>query len=259
VDAFFEYLGGERYLASPSTAGPWDAGSQHGGPPSALLARAIERCEPQPAQRLARLSVDILRPVPVGELSVSARVIRAGRRVTLVDAVASSDGQPVVRAGGWRIERAQEPAPPDIGPSYELPTIGEEMPPSDLGGLKAAGYLTAIEWRAGRGSFRQLGPSDVWGRSRIPLVAGEETSPFCRAVVIADSGSGVSSVLDASEWLFINVDLTIDLARDPVGEWILIGSRTTIDRCGTGIAETVIADQSGVAGTGLQTLLVSRR
>jgi hypothetical protein len=259
MEAFFEDLGDGRFLASASTAGPWDPNSQHGGPPSALLARAIERCEPQPAQRLARLSVDILRPIPVGELSVSTRVVRAGRRVTLVDAVAFVAGELVVRASGWRVERTSGVQPPEVAMGYELPALGEEMAPSQVGGFSAAGYLSAVEWRVGWGSFGELGPADAWGRPRVALVSGEEMSPFCRATVIADSGSGVSSTLDASKWLFINVDLSVLLARDPVGEWILLGSRTTIDPSGTGIAETVICDRSAAVGRALQTLHVSQR
>ncbi len=257
--AFFEDLGDGRFLASPATSGPWDRRHQHGGPPSALLARAIEGCEPQATQRLARLSVDILRPVPVSELSVSAGVVRSGRRVTLVDAVACAGGEPVVRASGWRIERAGDPQPPHVAHRYELPAMGEELAPSDLGGFNPEGYLAAMEWRVGRGSLAKLGPADVWSRPRIPLLAGEEMSPFCRAVLAADSGSGVSSALDATEWIFINVDLVVALSRDPIGEWILLGSRTTIDPSGTGIAETVLSDGSGPAGRALQTLYVSGR
>jgi hypothetical protein len=203
--------------------------------------------------------VDILRPVPVGELLVSARVVRAGRRVTLVEAVASAGGEAVVRASGWRIERAEEPTPPEIALPYELPPIGEEMSPGDLAGFRTEGYLSAIEWRAGRGSLRLLGPADAWARQRVPLVAGEETSGWGRAVVVADSGSGVSSTLDASKWVFINVDLTVVLGRDPVGEWILLGSRTSIDPSGTGIADSVLGDRSGVFGRAVQTLFVSKR
>ncbi len=259
MSAYYEDLGGGRYLASPATAGPWDARSQHGGPPSALLARAIERCDPQDSQRLARICVDILRPVPVGELVVAARVVRPGRRVTLVDAVAECGGEPVVRASGWRIERAREPLPPEIPLPYDVPPVGPEMPPSDIGGFDASGYLASVEWRAGRGSLRKLGPADVWARPRLPLLEGEEMSPFCRAALVADSGSGVSAALEASRWIFINVDLTLSLGRDPEGEWILLGSRTAVEPSGTGTAETVVCDRTGAVGLAVQTLLVAAR
>lgn len=259
MSAFYEDLGDGHFRSTPATAGPWDAGSQHGGPPSALLAREIERCEPQGSQRLARLCVDILRPVPVGDLVVSARVVRPGRRVSLVDAVAESGGQPVVRASGWRIERADRPVPPEIPLPYDVPPVGEEMPPSDIGGFDASGYLASVEWRMGRGSLWRPGPADVWARPRLPLLAGEDTSPFCRVALVADSGSGVSAALDATRWLFINVDVTISLARDPEGEWVLLGSRTAVEPNGSGMARTVVCDEDGACGLAVQTLLVAGR
>ena len=149
--------------------------------------------------------------------------------------------------------------PPEIAGAYELPPLGDELAPSDIGGFNASGYLSAVEWRAGRGSLRLPGPADVWARPRVALVAGEEMSPFCRAVVIADSGSGVSSAIDANEWVFINVDLTVVLSREPVGEWTLLGSRTTIEPTGTGYAESILGDRLGPAGRALQTLYVGKR
>jgi len=76
--AFFEPAGPDAFLATPATAGPWSAQAQHGGPPSALVARAFERHEPTESQRLARVTVDILQPVPVGKVSVRTRMVRPG-------------------------------------------------------------------------------------------------------------------------------------------------------------------------------------
>ena len=81
--AFFVPLGGGRFAATPHTRGPWDPAHQHAGPPAALLGRALERCEPAEGMLLARLTFEILRPVPVGEVAVAARVIRPGRSVQL--------------------------------------------------------------------------------------------------------------------------------------------------------------------------------
>jgi hypothetical protein len=93
----------------------------------------------------------------------------------------------------------------------------------------------------------------------IPLVAGEDASPMCRALLVADSGSGVGAVLDPAQFIFINVDLTVVLPRDPAGEWLLLEAATTTSTQGTGMAETALSDVSGRCGTALQTLLVAPR
>ena len=82
---------------------------------------------------------------------------------------------------------------------------------------------------------------------------------MCRALLVADSGSGVSAVLDPARFLFINVDLTLVLQRDPVGEWLLLDAATSIGDHGTGLAETVLSDADGPCGRALQTLLVAPR
>lgn len=82
---------------------------------------------------------------------------------------------------------------------------------------------------------------------------------MCRTLLVADSGSGVSAVLDPARFIFINVDLTVVLPRDPVGEWLLLEAATTTGTQGTGLAETALSDRSGRCGTALQTLLLALR
>jgi hypothetical protein len=85
-DPFFLPLGDYRWLATVHTTGPWEARFQRGGPSSALLARAIEQCSPREDMLIARITVDILAAIPVGELAVRSRVLRPGRSVELVEA-----------------------------------------------------------------------------------------------------------------------------------------------------------------------------
>ena len=72
-------LDGERFQATFSTTGPWFADAQHAGPPSALIVRALERCDARPGTELARLTVELLGPVPAAEVQVRAHVERPGR------------------------------------------------------------------------------------------------------------------------------------------------------------------------------------
>jgi hypothetical protein len=260
-NAFFEPAGGGAFVATPATAGPWSPDAQHGGPPSALAARALEGHEPDNRQRLGRVSVDILRPVPVTKLTVRTRTIRPGRRVALLETVIEADDQEVLHARGWRIARPGGAVP--VIPGHPAPPpvpdlAGPQLPPR-LPSAHTAGYLAAIEWRFLDGGFDEPAPGRAWTRPRIPLVAGEDASPMCRALLVADSGSGVGAVLDPAHFLFINVDLTVVLPRDPVGEWLLLEAVTTTNTQGTGLAETALSDTSGRCGTAIQTLLVAPR
>lgn len=252
-------------MATPATAGPWSPDAQHGGPPSALAARALERHEPAEGQRLGRVTVDILRPVPVAKLTVRTRTVRPGRRVALLEAVLEADGQEVLHARGWRIAIPDGQVPVIRGdgdaapPPLPEPDANGQQLAARLPNAHTAGYLSAIEWRFLGGGFEQPAPGRAWTRPRIPLVAGEDASPMCRALLVADSGSGVSAVLDPARFIFINVDLTVALPRDPVGEWLLLEAATTTGTQGTGVAEAALSDLSGRCGTALQTLLLAPR
>jgi hypothetical protein len=255
--AFFEPLGGERYLATAATGGPWDPGAQHGGPPTALLARAVEQVAPRDGMPFARLTCEILGPVPVGEVTVDAKVTRPGRNVELVEATLTANGRVAARLAAWRIAAA----PADVDafvPDDTLPPPG-----ADASGAPSPdwhdGYLSAIEFRFVEGGFDRPGPAAVWTRARVPLVAGEELSPLQRVALVADIGNGISHTLPIREWYFINPELSIHLFRHPVGEWVAVQARTSIAPGGVGLAESRLYDLDGPIGRGNQALLIARR
>ena len=256
--AFYLPRADGTFEATGASAGPWDPGLQHGGPPSALLARAME-AEPSPVpQRLARLTVEILRAVPVGRLSIRAETVRPGKKVALVEATGSVDGVECLRARGWRIEVPTLPGPVLEHPKV-VPAIPDHGEAAAWDGAYLGGYMGAIEWRPTSGSMAERGPADVWARARFPLIAGESTSPFCRAALLADSGSGVGLSFDLGKIFAINVDLTLLMWRDIAGEWIFMSARTLSASAGAGMAETDLGDESGIAGKVLQTMVVAGR
>ena len=253
-DSFFRPLGDDRWLATVHTTGPWDARFQHGGPPSALLGRAVEQTEPRDDVLVARMTVEILGPIPVGELTLRSRMVRPGRSVELVQAVLAADGRDVARAESWRVRRTT-----NAGTAPATPAALPEAAPGIGKGAWIDGYLSAVEWRFVRGHFTQPGPSAAWTRMLHPLVPDEEPSPLQRVLVVADSGNGISSELDLTTWLFINPELTVHLHREPVGEWVCLDATTTISPGGAGLATSVLSDLDGPVGVGAQTLLVSPR
>jgi hypothetical protein len=256
AESFYVPAGEDRWLATSHTAGPWSPDAQHGGPPSALLGRAMRRCQPREDMIFARFSCEILGAIPVGELSVTARVARPGRSVELLEATASAGGREVARAAAWRIRRTTaNPVPPRQPAPPELADARPMAPPAEW----SDGYLSAVEWRPVRGSFAVPGPAAVWARARYPLVPDEEPTGFERVLTIADSGNGVSWELDLRRWMFINPELTVHLHREPVGEWICLDAQTRIAAGGIGIAESVLYDARGRVGRATQALLVAPR
>jgi hypothetical protein len=252
--AFYIPLGDGRFRATERTSGPWDPRHQHAGPPSALLMRAFERAAPRSETALARITVEILGPVPIGEVEIETEVERQGRSVELLAGELRTGGRSALRARAWRVLRSPVGSPADAPPA--LPAAAS--PPPALLGLPF-GYAHAVEWRWVRGDWSERGPATVWARMKIPLVEGEEPSPRQRVLVVADSGNGASNVLDWTRYLFVNTELTVHFLREPAGEWVLLDARTALAEGGAGLATSVLSDRDGPVARGAQALFVAPR
>lgn len=257
VEPLFHF-DGRQFMPTEHTRGPWDPRAQHGGPPAALIARAIESLPSESPMAVARLTMEILRPVPLAPLEVSARVERAGRRVELVSATLSSDDQLLCRASAWRMRKLEIPIELRDSPGLE----GEAIPPPDHGephrpeSDEPAFHRTGVQLCFVRGTFAAMGPATAWIRLLRPVVENEEPSPLMRVVAAGDFGNGISAVLDWTNSLFINIDLTVYLDREATGEWICLDARTVIGPDGMGLAESALHDTQGRIGRALQALLV---
>lgn len=256
--SFFE-PDGDAFIATDLTRGPWDPGFQHAGPPAALLGRAVEEAAGGAAKRVGRITFEILRPVPVARLAVSAEVARPGRNVDLVEARLTNDDGAVMLARAWRIREGEVDVPADEVEPPPGPDEGRAEPFFDVPHLDEAGYHTGMEVSFISGAFRESGAATVWMRMRHPLLPDEETSALTRVLIAADSGNGVSGRLDPRRVLFINTDLTVHLLRMPVGEWVCLDARTTLDGSTVGLAQSVLYDTGGAVGRSLQTLYVAER
>ncbi|WP_433567604.1 thioesterase family protein [Nocardia sp. CA-151230] len=253
--------GFERYGATGSTVSVWAASMQHGAPPSALLARAVERCAPREGARVARLTMEILGPVPVGDVEVRAWVERPGKRVELVGAelvATQADGsrRAVAKASAWRIATSDSSsvvhtADAPLAALPEASEIGWGVPDGwDVG------YVKSVDIRAVESDDVTR---RVWVRPLVEVVEGEEISPLVRVFSVADVANGIGAQLDPHRWTFLNTDLTIDLFRLPEGEWIGLAVQTSIGPDGVGMCSTVLHDERGPIGRCLQILEVRAR
>ena len=258
----YESLGSDRYRASVLTRGPWHPEHQHAGPPIALVCRAIEHTAAEHGlTHIARLTSNLLRPVPIGELAIevatdyagrnaghfSARLVASGKEVARFTALAQRENDVPIPDGLPGHPLALAPRGPEESATCTFPFAGKHV-----------GYADLVETRIAHGRMFK-GPSAVWFRLRHPLLDKESPSDYQRVAVVADSGNGISAILDFESYSFVNSDLTINLLRRPHGEWICLDARTHLGPNGAGLAESALYDIHGLVGRSTQSLSVSRR
>jgi hypothetical protein len=168
ADAFFFEEQG-HLVPTELCRGPWSPDHQHGGPPAALLTRALESVGlTRDEAQIARVSVEFLRPVPLSPLRVTAQLLRPGKKVELAAATLHAGDQEVARATSLKMRRK----------ALDLPEVDISSdvyaPPSALEGFVFpffsgdVGYHTAMDLRIARGVFGS-GSVAAWFRMRHPL------------------------------------------------------------------------------------------
>jgi hypothetical protein len=256
TEALFRREGKDRYHPTPLTEGPWSPDAQHGGPPAALLAGAVEKSPTDVEMVMARITIELLRPVPLQPLRLVSEVVRPGRKVQLASSTLWHQDTEVARALGLKIRLTDLDLPFDPPDEELLPGPDEGRDAIFFANAGAFAH-EAIDIKMLEGDFSEPGPGNAWLRLRVPLVEGEETTGVERVAAAADFGNGISNLAGRDRnWLFINPDLEIRMNRPPEGEWVYLDSETRIDRGGAGIASSTIADRRGWLGFAAQSLFV---
>jgi hypothetical protein len=257
MEAIFR-VDGDRVEVHPHAAGPWDPTMQHGSAPASLVVWAAEAIPAPAPMRIARVTIDLMRPVPLKPLMLETEVLREGRKIQLCAVRLRADGVLVVAASVLKLREQREVLPPDVaGPPVELPSPEQSV--EDPAQFSNSPFVTGMQLRAARGKFGVPGPGAIWYRVVRPLVEGEKVSPAVRAVVAADFCNGTSAALDFRHWTFLNADLTVSMTREPVGEWILLDAESWIGPDGAGQAMARLADTRGYFGRAAQSLVVDKR
>lgn len=264
-DALFEIHdrdNGAEIQPGPYTGGPWSPDHQHGGAVSALLTRSLERIESPAPMRLARITIDMFRGVPLTPLRVETRIVRGGRRIQSIEADLFAGDRQVARASGLRIRtddvvRELEALPtidPEVGeppavvPEFEMRAGIGEIPP----------FVLATDLLPGRAQVCGE-PTTTWARLRCHVVAGETASPIVRLAAVADYASGTGNAMDYTRYSSINPDLSISLLREPRSEWIAMRGVTHRAPDGLGQSFATLHDLDGPIGRAQACLLLDQR
>lgn len=253
---------GESYIPTQLAGGPWSPQHLHGGPPTGLLAQVLETAASGSGMRLARLSVDLLRPVPHQPLQIVTETIRNGRRLQLLAASLLADGVEVSRASALFLAQ-QESSVPDYGQfaPQHLPAR-QDRPISTLAelagfpdqrhglvGLHTTAETCLIDGVRGQGRGR------VWMRLPVPVVAGEPSSLTVQAATLCDFGNGIGQLRVDERTGTINTDITLYLHRNPASEWLGLDARSRMETNGSGLVETILYDEHGLVGRVVQATL----
>lgn len=254
----------DHFVPTALTIGPWHSGLQHGGPPSGLLARAVERTVGVDGWTMSRFTVDLLRPIPLVPLRVVVAPERSGSQAKWLTArLLDPDDRVLARATSLHLRTVDLPLPPAHTTPRAAPALPGTVPrfvfpffTSDVA------FHRAVDLRLVGGTWPE-GPITAWLKLVEPLVAGEVASPAQRAVVVCDAVNGIAPTVSIEEWgtgrfTFINADLSVHLRRPPRGDWLGMHARGLGEPDGVGQVQATLFDEDGEIGRCLESLVIRR-
>lgn len=245
---------GNGFESTIHAQGAWNPHEQHMAPVSGLLAGELERHQPRPDLRMARINYDILGLIPAGPFSVETRVLRPGKTIELLQSELTAQGRVAVRATAWRLQRGNTASVAAVE-EQPMPALAEAAPTKSMTAWPGA-FIESVEFRAIPGL--RPGRGQVWVHSPYGTLDGEPTSDLVRLIGLVDTANGVATRVPPGpgSWMFPNVDLSIHLHRDPVGEWLGLDTTVTFGVDGIGMTSAVLNDEKGPFGRSAQILTV---
>ncbi len=229
---------GDRLMPSLLAASPWSDEMVNGHHIGGLVAWGVQRDAPDPDLQLSRLTVDMVRAVPMRPLRVQTRPGREGRRLRVLDVSVLDGDVEVIRGSALLLRRSEHPDEEPWAPEpWNVPA------PEQIEGSSGG----KMSWEIRRIPGGEDGRGRVWMRETSEFVAGQPLTPMLRAALMADFTNPLANSGPAG-LAFINADVTMYLARDPRGEWIGMESAGHLGADGVAFGTTWMYDQDGRIG-----------
>lgn len=255
----FFHAEGDMLHPTPIACSLWATDQMHGVAASGAMSRGLEqaaRALGRDDMRPARYSVDLFMPPKMVPTTVTNRVLREGKRILVIDAELLQDGNAVARASATFLKPSTSPDG-DVWVTHEHP----QAPPLDVAPEGTDPHVPFFRsedgWNQQFTDHQNPAPKVTW-QTAMPIVAGEEPSPFQAAASVADATSMVT------HWgtrgvEFINTDITMNLARLPRSVQLGLATIQRVEEDGIAVGTVAMFDREGTFGTATVSALANAR
>ncbi len=253
TQCYYRQLGENRYTSTIHAQGAWNTNEQHMAPVTGIMVHALEQFQPRSDMRLVRLNFDILGLIPAGDFRIETTLLRPGKTIELLQADLIAEGRVAVRVTAWRLQRSDTSAV-EAFEDNPLEPLECAVPWTGLN-TWPGGFIKTVEGRSLPGHRR--GHGRAWLHSPYAMLdGGKQSSALVRLLGLADSANGVAARLTPAPGsiMFPNVDLSLHIYREPVGQWLGLDSTVTFAGDGVGLTSSVLHDEQGPFGRSEQTL-----
>ncbi len=253
---------GSRIVPTGYARGPWRRDALHGAAVAGLLACGID----VPGWTPARVTFDLLAPVPAVPMTLVTSVAEGGKRVVRQTVTLTADDVPVARAQCVAVRRAELDLP-EGATEHPDPFAGAPVPDLSRPTPAARGVVpwdcfdsSSVSVRSLRSPELDGGGVGLWINLLVPVIAGEPTPAIARAAVAADHASAATNArLPFDRWSFMNAELSLHVSREPVGPWVGLVCSGVLQPNGCGLSVATLYDSGGRLGQSAQALVLEAR
>ncbi|KRB73843.1 hypothetical protein ASE01_17660 [Nocardioides sp. Root190] len=249
---------GDLFDPQPLAQSLWRSDQMHGVAVSGLLARCLEQAAAGRDDLVpARYHVDLFRPARMTGTSATATVVREGPRLLLIDAVVEQEGEVVARASATFLK----PSTNATGVVWSSPEDRPTPPPLEIAPDDVEHHVPIFSsqapWSDDFGQHQNAGRHATW-HIAVPIVLGEECTPFQAVASVADATSMVTN-WGAGGVQYINTDIDLALSRRPRGISIGLRASDHLAHDGIAVGTAEVFDRDGSIGTATVTSLANSR
>jgi hypothetical protein len=227
----------------------WSTEQLHGVAVSGALGRAAERAVADLGRhdlRPARQSVDLFRPAATAPGRFAVDVVREGPRICLVDVTLWQGDVRVARASVLHLKVTAD-APGEVWAPSSRPG---GAPPLDVAPETDQPRVPFVHSEAGWsqrfGDHQNASRKTSWN-SAVPVVRGEPLTPYQAVAATADGASLVTN-WGTRGVEHINTDITLALARLPVGVEVGLVALDRVEHDGIAVGTAGVFDREGPLG-----------